>query len=76
MNDTYKAVFECKALDERKVWYVSNRVEANKHLRYHITARGGRKLSKYRNNDWTFTVRPLFGDTHEVHYDVVNSWGR
>ena len=46
MSDTYKAVFECKALDERKVWYISNRGEANKHLRYHITARGGKKLSK------------------------------
>ena len=36
MSDTYKAVFECEATNERVVWYVSSREEARKHLRYHI----------------------------------------
>jgi L-alanine-DL-glutamate epimerase-like enolase superfamily enzyme len=76
MSDTYKAVFKCEALDERVVWYVSSREEARKQLQYHIKSWRFKKLKKYQDVEYTFTIKKVFGDDIEVHYDAVNSWGR
>ena len=76
MSDTYKAVFECEATNERVVWYVSSREEARKHLRYHIKSWKFRKYEQYIGVKYKFTLKKMFGDEIEVHYDAVNSWGR
>jgi len=73
---TYKAVFTCPALEERIVWYVSSRNEANAHLKAQIKTVGNKTLAKYKHNEWTMTVRQAFRDDYDVHYDAVNSWGR
>lgn len=71
----YKAVFECKALGEREVWWVSSRSEAEKHANTHIKTSGGKKVQKrYEDVTWTLTVKEVFGETHEVYYSNVNSW--
>jgi hypothetical protein len=74
MSKTYKAIFKCEALGERQVWYVGSRKEGRKHLRNHIGSNGKGTLSAYRNNDWTYELRPVFEGAHDVHYDVVTSW--
>jgi hypothetical protein len=74
MSKTYKAIFKCEALGERQVWYVGSRKEGRKHLRNHIGSNGKGTLSAYRNNDWTYELRPVFKGAHDVHYDVVTSW--
>jgi hypothetical protein len=56
MNDTFKAVFICKALNERVVWYVSNRTEANRHYKHHLEAH---KL-KYHKHECTMEFVPVF----------------
>jgi hypothetical protein len=63
MSKTYKAVFECPALQEREVWYVSSRLEA-------------KLLKKYKGVDYSVTISEVFKNTCEVYYDVVSSWGR
>lgn len=60
MADTYKAVFTCPALNERKVWWVSCRTEAKKHLYAHVNSRSNRRKA-YKENAWEFKVRPIFG---------------
>ena len=74
MSKTYKAIFKCEALGERQVWYVGSRKEGRKHLRNHIGSNGKGTLSAYRNNAWTYELRPVFKGAHDVHYDVVTSW--
>jgi hypothetical protein len=74
MSKTYKAIFKCEALGERQVWYVGSRKQGRKHLRNHIGSNGKGTLSAYRNNDWTYELRPVFEGAHDVHYDVVTSW--
>ncbi len=76
MNDTYKAVFECKELNERVVWYVSSRQEAKKQLQYHIKDDKFKRLKKYAKVSYMFTVKKVFGDDIEVFYEAANSWGR
>ena len=76
MSDTYKAVFECKELNERIVWYVSSRQEAKKQLQYHIKDGKFKKLKKYLSVSYTFTIKKVFGDEIEVYYEAANSWGR
>ena len=75
-SDTYKAVFECKELNERIVWYVSSRQEAKKQLYYHIKSGKFKKLKKYEDVEYTFTLKKIFGDEIEVYYEAVNTWGR
>ena len=74
MSKTYKAIFKCEVLGERQVWYVGSRKEGRKHLRNHIGSNGKGTLSAYRNNAWTYELRPVFEGAHDVHYDVVTSW--
>ena len=76
MSKTYKAIFECPALQERQVWYVSSRLEAKRIARQHITRVGGKLLKKYKGVDYSVTISEVFKTTHEVYYDVVSSWGR
>jgi hypothetical protein len=76
MSKTYKAVFECPALQEREVWYVSSRLEAKRIARQHITRVGGKLLKKYKGVDYSVTISEVFKNTCEVYYDVVSSWGR
>jgi len=76
MSDTYKAVFECKELNERVVWYVSSRQEAKKQLQYQIKDGKFKRLKKYAKVSYTFTVKKVFGDEIEVFYEAANSWGR
>lgn len=75
-SDTYKAVFVCEELNEREVWYVSSREEARKHLQYHIKSWRFKKLKKYHGVEYSFTIKKMFSDEYEVHYDAVNTWGR
>jgi len=74
MSNTLKAVFECKELQERQVWWVGSRREAHKHLYHHICTSNGKRLTKYKKHEWTFTIGEVFGDKNEVHYDPVGSW--
>ena len=73
MSKTYKAIFKCEALNERCVWYVGTRKEGRKHRRNHIGSNGKGTLSAYRQNDWTYELRPVFEDASGVRYDVLNS---
>ena len=76
MSDTYKAVFECKALQERVVWYVSSRKEAQRMVRHHVTKRNGRPQARYQGQDWTLTVRKMFDSSDCVGYDSsLMGWG-
>lgn len=59
MADAYKAIFTCPALNERRVWWVSSRTEAKKHLFAHVNSRNHRKVA-YRDNEWDFKVQPIF----------------
>ena len=68
MAETYKAVFTCPALNERKVWWVSNRTEARKHLYAHVNSRSHR-LKSYQDHDWEFKVRPIFGGDSDIGCD-------
>ena len=59
MADTYKAIFTCPELKERRIWYVGSRHEARKHLHAHIYS-GSHKKKLYRESAWEFKVRPIF----------------
>lgn len=74
-EDVYKAVFECPGLNERVVWYVSNRNEAHKHMMTHIKTSGGKKVQqKYQDHPYTLKVSKMFDDKHEVFYSNVSGW--
>ena len=75
MGKTLKAVFVCEALGERMVWWVSNNQQAQRHLHHHINKDNGQRLAKYTKHEWTLTIEEAFGETTEVHYDAVSSWG-
>ena len=59
MADTYKAVFTCPELKERRVWYVSSRVEAKRQLYGHINT-GNHRKRIYEQYEWDLKVRPIF----------------
>lgn len=78
MAEVYKAVFVCEATKERHIWYVSSRHEARKMLRKHThrdwCGRAQEKL--YKENGYTYTVTPQFGDSNDVGYDsTMMGWG-
>ncbi len=74
MSDTYKAVFECPALGERFVWWVSSRHEARKHLQAVLHNGNSKMLARYRDNEWTLKIRRVFEDKYDVLYNNVSSW--
>jgi len=70
---TYKAVFVCKALNERRVWYVSSRREGRRHLRWHVGSTGSKTLAAYKANDWVYMLKPVFETDNSAEFDVVHS---
>lgn len=60
MAETYKAVFTCPELKERRIWYVGSRHEAKKHLYAHINTGSYKRKKTYRDAAWEFKVRPIF----------------
>ena len=75
MSKTYKAIFECPALGERQVWWVSGKQESMVQLRRQIATKSGKPLKRYREAEWSLTLKELFTDKYEVFYNSVSSWG-
>ena len=68
MAETYKAVFTCPELKERRVWWVSSRTEAKRHLFAHVNSRSHRKRI-YEDHKWEFKVRPIFASDSDTGCD-------
>lgn len=66
---TYKAVFQCPALGERVVWYVSSHHKARKMMHAHICGYK-KRLKQYRGmkegTDYTLTVVPMFDPLPDI----------
>ena len=76
MANTYKAIFTCEALGERVTWYVSSRKEGQRMARHHTHSRSGHLYKKYRDEEWTLRIVPVFQSQGEVGYDSSNmGWG-
>ena len=57
MAEIYRAVFTCPELDERTVWYVSNRRAADIMLSRHIRTEASTNIaSKYKRVEYTMTM--------------------
>ena len=70
MAEIYRAVFTCPELDERAVWYVSNRRAADIMLSRHIrTPASANIASKYKRVEYKMTVEPVFTGTGDAGYD-------
>lgn len=70
MAEIYRAVFTCPELDERAVWYVSNRRAADIMLSRHIrTPASANIASKYKRVKYKMTVEPVFTGTADAGYD-------
>lgn len=68
---TYKAVFTCKETNERIVWYVSSRHEAQRMASQHTKSAGNKnKLHKqYRDATMRLVITPMFLNEGEAGYD-------
>ena len=70
MAEIYRAVFTCPELDERTVWYVSNRRAADIMLSRHIRTEASTNIaSKYKRVEYTMTIEPVFTGTADAGYD-------
>lgn len=75
MTDTvYKAVFECPGLGERFVWWVSSRHEVRKHVSALVKGASGNVAKRYKDNEWTVTVKKLFEDKYDVFYNDASMY--
>lgn len=73
-DSVYKAVFECPALNEKYVWWVSSRNEVRKHVSALIKGGSGNVAKRYKDNEWTVTVKKLFTDDYDVFYNDASMY--
>ena len=59
MAEFYKAVFACPQYNEREVWFVSSRKQAQVQLKRQICGRSD-ILKRYRDAEYDFKVTPVF----------------
>lgn len=69
MAEIYKAVFRCPDLNEKEVWFVGSRNEAQRHLNQQ-TRINGRLQTRYHDRDFTFDVKPIFQSEGDAGFDT------
>lgn len=67
---TYKAIWTCEETNEREVWYVGSRQEAQRMVNQHTKNVGGKLLKQYRKTTMRLIMKPMFGDGADAGYDT------
>ena len=69
MAEMYRAIFTCPEYDEREVWYVSSRKQAEVMLSRQVRTPGSANIQvKYRNAEYDMTVEPMFISDGDAMY--------
>ena len=69
MAEMYRAVFTCPEYEERVVWYVSSRKQAELMLSRQVRTPGStKKLAKYLKAEYHMTLEPMFRSDGDAMY--------
>lgn len=70
MAEIYKAVFRCPELNEKEIWFVSSRKQAQTMLNRQIKTGGSHIQSKYKDVEYTYEVKPIFQKDGDPGFDA------
>jgi len=69
MAEMYRVIFTCPKYDEREVWYVSSRKQAEVMLSRQVRTPGSSQIQvKYREAEYDMTVEPMFVSDGDAMY--------
>jgi hypothetical protein len=70
MAEIYKAIFTCPELDEREVWYVSSRKEAQQMVGRKVQTTGSTNIqARYKHVQYDLKVQPVFEGKGDLGVD-------
>jgi hypothetical protein len=70
MAEIYKAIFTCPTYDEREVWYVSSRKEAQLMMGRVVQTQGSTNIqAKYKDVEYFLNVEPVFAGKGDLGVD-------